>query len=75
MDYEKFFAEIAVWIQSVNAQASTHGMDSSQFWEYIMTSSNEICAKYNNEDLVMKQMVMLYSWLEDVYSKMLGVKS
>lgn len=74
MDYEKFFAEIAAWIQSVNQVATAHGMDSDPFWEYVMTSAKDICEKYNNNDLVMKQMVMLYAWLEDVYAQMSGVK-
>lgn len=75
MDYEKFFAEIAAWIQSVNQVATAHGMESEHFWTYVMKSSNDICIKYNNNDLVMKQMVMLYSWLEAAYSQMSGVKS
>lgn len=72
MDYEKFFSEIAAWIQSVNQMATTHGMDSDPFWKYVMQSSREICERYGNNDLVLKQMVMLYAWLEDVYAQMLA---
>lgn len=72
MDYEKFFAEIAAWIQSINQHAVEHGMDSDVFWKYVMQSSNAICEKYQNHELAMKQMVMLYDWLESVYAQMKG---
>ena len=69
MDYKQFFAEVADWILAVNQKASEHGMQSDAFWDWVMHSSGEFGNRYNNNDLVVKQMVMLLEWLEDVYNK------
>lgn len=70
MDYKQFFAEVADWILAVNQKAAEFGMQSDAFWEWVMRTSGEIGNRYNNNDLVVKQMVMLLEWLEDVYNKM-----
>lgn len=72
MDYKAFYAEIADWINQCNQTAMQHGMNSKEFWDWVMNSSRAICEKYNNDTLVTKQMVMLYAWLEEVYEKSLG---
>lgn len=72
MDYKAFYAEIALWINECNQIAMQHGMDSKEFWDWVMNSSRAICEKYNNDVLVKKQMVMLYAWLEEVYEKSTG---
>lgn len=66
MDYKAFFAEVADWINQVNQQAVQHGMESEQFWVWVVRSTSEICEKHQNEKLVVKQMSMLYIWLEEV---------
>lgn len=70
MDYQAFYSEIANWIMQVNQQAATLGMQSHAFWDWVMTSSGELGNKYGNTDLVIKQMLMLIEWLEEVYKKM-----
>lgn len=70
MDYQAFFADVANWIMQVNQQAATLGMHSDAFWNWVVTSSGELGSKYGNTDLVIKQMLMLIDWLEDVYKKM-----
>lgn len=70
MDYQAFYSEIANWIIQVNQQAATLGMQSNAFWDWVMTSSGELGNKYGNTDLVIKQMLMLIEWLEEVYKKM-----
>lgn len=67
MDYKSFYAEIADWIMQVNQVAVQHGMDSTEFWTWVSSSMGKIANKYNNNKLVQIQMVMLFSWLEDVY--------
>lgn len=70
MDYQAFYSEIANWIMQVNQQATSLGMQSNAFWDWVMTSSGELGNKYGNTDLVIKQMLMLIEWLEEVYKKM-----
>lgn len=67
MDYKAFFADIAEWINQVNQTAVKHGMESDQFWNWVTQSMGEIGNKYGNTKLVVKQMAMLYQWLEEVY--------
>lgn len=69
MDYQKFYAEVVNWINQVNQMAMKHGMDSNGFWNWVTISTGEICNRYNNNPLVKKQMVMLYEWLDEVYSQ------
>lgn len=70
MDYQAFYAEIANWIMQVNQQAATLGMQSDAFWAWVMESAGQIGNKYCNTDLVVKQMLMLIEWLEEVYKNM-----
>lgn len=67
MDYNAFFAEVAAWTQQVNQAAARDGMASSEFWQWVTDSSAEISKKYNDNRLVIKQMIMLVEWLEEVY--------
>lgn len=69
MDYKSFFAEVTDWIMQVNQVAIQHGMDSDEFWNWVSRSMGGIANKYNNNKLVQKQMIMLFSWLEDVYEE------
>lgn len=69
MDYKAFFADIADWINQVNQQAVQHGMGSNEFWKWVTHSMGEIGNKYGNNKLVVKQMAMLYEWLEEVYAE------
>ncbi|MEK4283235.1 MULTISPECIES: hypothetical protein [unclassified Ureibacillus] len=67
MDYKKFYAEIADWILHVNYMAMQHGMESYLFWNWVSHSIGELANKYQNNQLVIRQLAMLYMWLEDVY--------
>ncbi|MBS4198594.1 hypothetical protein KHA93_02890 [Bacillus sp. FJAT-49732] len=67
MDYKAFFAEVVDWINQSNQKAMKHGIDSMEFWRWVTQSTGEICNKYSNNPLVVKQMSMLYQWLEEVY--------
>lgn len=70
MDYKAFYAEIAEWIIQVNHMAGQHGMDSDDFWKWVTNSIGEISNKYGNNKLVIKQMTMLFTWLDDIYADM-----
>jgi hypothetical protein len=67
MDYQAFFNEVVQWINQTNQLAMKHGMDSSEFWSYVTRSTGELGDKYNNNPLVIKQMVMLHEWLDEIY--------
>lgn len=74
MDYKQFFAEVADWIGQANQMAVRHGITSEAFWEWVTRSSAEICDKYNNAPLVIRQMMMLCDWLEEAYDRAVGRK-
>lgn len=67
MNYEAFFADVVAWINQTNQLAVKYGMDSSDFWTWVTRSTGELGNKYNNNPLVIKQMVMLHEWLDDIY--------
>jgi len=69
VDYQKFFAEVTEWINQVNQMVVQHGMESDQFWNWVTQSMGEFGNKYANNKLVVKQMAMLYQWLEEVYAE------
>jgi ABC-type transporter Mla subunit MlaD len=67
MDYKAFYNDIVEWIQQVNQAASKYGMASEQFWQWVADSCGVIERKYHRNRLVIKQLVMLVEWLEEVY--------
>ncbi|MEG0259432.1 MAG: hypothetical protein RR595_11360 [Lysinibacillus sp.] len=70
MDYKAFYAEVADWVLQVNHMAVQHSMESREFWDWVSKSMGEISKKYGNNKLVVRQMSMLFLWLEDVYASM-----
>lgn len=68
MDYNKFFAEVAEWINEANDKAVKYGLQSHEFWTWVMRSTGEMCERYNNNDLVKNQIAMLVNWLMDLYA-------
>lgn len=67
MDYKALFADVESWIGQVNQTAMRSGMESPDFWAWASESAAAICRKYNDNRLVIKQMIMLIEWLEEVY--------
>lgn len=67
MDYQAFYNEVVVWINKANQLAVQYGMDKNEFWIWVTRSTGELCNKYNNNPLVIKQMVMLHEWLDEIY--------
>lgn len=66
MDYKAFFSDIEKWIQEANLTAGRMGMEKPEFWVWVADSTSEICKKYQDHRLVIKQMMMLVEWLEEV---------
>lgn len=67
MDYKAFYDEVVAWINQTNQLAVKHGMESSEFWTWVTRSTGELSNKYGNNPLVIKQMVMLHEWLDEIY--------
>lgn len=67
MNYNQFYQEVAQWINQANELAGKHGLGSSDFWIWVTRSTGELCDEYNNNDLAIKQMVMLHEWLDEMY--------
>jgi len=65
MDYKAFFADVEGWIAQANQAAVQHGMGSEVFWDWVTDSTSALAAKYENNKLAIKQMVMLVEWLEE----------
>lgn len=67
MNYEQFYQEVANWINQSNQYAIQYGLHSNEFWTWVLNSIGEMCNKYDNNELVKKQMIMLHDWLIDIY--------
>ncbi|ASA22333.1 hypothetical protein [Paenibacillus donghaensis] len=67
MDYGAFFGDIQAWIGQANQAAAHYGMSHPDFWQWVANSSGAMCQKYQDHPLVIKQMMMLTEWLEEIY--------
>ncbi|MDT2208069.1 hypothetical protein P7H11_19210 [Paenibacillus larvae] len=67
MDYKALYADVVDWINQANQVAMKYGMENEQFWVWVADSSGALCKKYKDNRLVIKQMMMLVEWLEEVY--------
>jgi len=65
MDYKQFFGDVVIWMAEANETASKVGMKSPAFWEWVSESSSQLCQKYQEHPLAVKQMVMMFEWLEE----------
>ncbi|OUS70286.1 hypothetical protein B1748_29050 [Paenibacillus sp. MY03] len=74
MDYKAFFEDVLAWIGQVNQMAMQHGMAKPEFWQWVADSCGELSKKYQDNRLVIKQMVMLVEWLEEAYEKQKGAR-
>jgi hypothetical protein len=69
MDYKAIFEDMEKWIQEANQAAARFRMESPEFWVWVADSASKVCQKYNEHRLVIKQMMMLVEWLEEVYEE------
>lgn len=69
MDYTAFYKDVVNWIQEANQAAQRHGLGSEAFWMWVTDSAGQICQRYHDHPLVIKQMIMLTEWLEEVFEK------
>jgi len=69
MDYHAFYNDVVAWIGQANQVAAQYGMHSESFWSWVADSCGTICRKYQDNRLVIKQMIMLVEWLEEVLER------
>lgn len=69
MDYRRFYDEVVEWIGQANQQAMQHGMASEAFWGWVTSSTADICRRYGDNPLVIRQMMMLTEWLESAMER------
>lgn len=67
MDYDALFRDVVEWIGQANQAAMKYGMDKSEFWQWVAESSSGLCKKYHENRLVIKLMMTMVEWLEEVY--------
>jgi len=67
MDYQAFFSDVVNWIGQTNQAAAKYGMEHEQFWLWVVESSGALTKKYQDNKLVIRQMIMLIEWLEEIY--------
>lgn len=65
MDYKAFYGDVANWIYQANQVAVQYGMESHEFWMWVADSSSVLSKKYQENQLVVKQMLMLVEWIEE----------
>lgn len=73
MDYRSFFADVTEWMTESNNQIKQHSINSQEYWDWVVHSTGQLCNKYNNHELVIRQMSMLIGWLDDAFKKSEGV--
>lgn len=69
MDYESFFQDVTAWMTESNHQLEKHTLFAREYWDWVMRSTRELCDKYENHPLVMRQVRMLYEYQEELYLK------
>lgn len=65
MNYIHFFSvEIPDFMAKSNQVAQTVGFNTDRYWHWLVNAIAEICKKYNDDELVVKQFGLLFEWLE-----------
>ena len=65
MNYIHFFSvELPDFMERNNQVAQSLGFGSERYWFWTVDAIAEICKKYNDDELVVKQFGLLFEWLE-----------
>ncbi|HFI0256485.1 TPA: hypothetical protein ACGOVD_001155 [Streptococcus suis] len=66
MNYIEFFeTEVPSWMRASNQKMQEVGFNTQAYWNWVVVSMAEISKKYNNDQLVMDQMGLIFNWLEE----------
>lgn len=69
MNYHAFFQDVISWMDNVNEVVKQHSIFTNEYWDYVIKTSGELCNKYGNHPLVVAQMGMLITYLDNVYKQ------
>lgn len=65
MNYIEFFSrEIPQWMQASNQKAQEVGFGSYEYWLWVVQSMGAIGNYYNDDELVLNQLGLIFDWLE-----------
>lgn len=65
MNYIHFYSvEIPEFMAQSNQMAQMAGFGSERYWFWTVDAITEICKKYHDDELVVKQFGLLFEWLE-----------
>ncbi|MCQ8265158.1 hypothetical protein NF419_04400 [Streptococcus suis] len=66
MNYIEFFEkEVPAWMRASNQKMQEVGFNTQAYWNWVVVSMAEISKKYDNDQLVMDQMGLIFNWLEE----------
>lgn len=64
MDYRAFYGDIVEWIYQNQSQTELLGFGSHEYISWVFKSAGQLADKYENNELVTKQLCMLLDWIE-----------
>ena len=72
MDFHTFYQDVTKWMEANNLTVGKFGIESEHYWDWVIQSIGYMCNKYNNHQLVINQMNMLLSYLENSYKEVVS---
>lgn len=69
MDFKSFYNDVINWMEQSNQKVRELSFDSSEYWNWVSWSAGELCNKYGNHELVMRQMMMLVDYQMELYER------
>lgn len=66
MNYIEFFEkDVPDWMRESNRMMQLVGFNTPAHWNWVITSINQICDKYNQDQLVKNQFHIIWDFLEE----------
>lgn len=66
MNYIEFFeVEVPNWMRESNQVMQQVGFNTPAYWNWVIASINQICDKYNQDQLVKNQFHIIWDFLEE----------
>lgn len=66
MNYIEFFEkEVPDWMRESNRMMQLVGFNTPAYWDWAITSINQICDKYNQDQLVKNQFHIIWDFLDE----------
>lgn len=69
MDFHIFYQDVIKWMEANNQTVGQHGIQSDEYWEWVIHSVGYMCNKYDNHPLVSAQMEMFMRYLDNAYQE------